>query len=380
MAEEALGCPLAGDHPRAATALIEEVVCEHGAAVLERIVGLRGSAGGTGELPAELEHVLAVIGRAAQSRPIAWAPSFGPVAELALKPAAQALANADYQAVLQFVAELGSRGELSSAKIEVGQPVELRIGARRVPCSDTLEVCAPDDESRLRVDGAGLDARLIQASSVTLGLVPSTGQSIEVQLLERPQALGLECGEPQSPTHFEEASQQLREGLDLIRGYASAWEHWVLDVLREVRMVDGSDAIMRSGSDPRSPGAIRMSFPSSPVQVAEMLVHECSHQRFHLAERLGAVVNGADVALYNSPVKQCGRPLEAILLAYHAFANVLLFYRSCIESGLDDGGYCERNIDRHGPELAELLRPLRETDGLTEVGDFLWRPLAELIQ
>jgi len=29
-------------------------------------------------------------------------------------------------------------------------------------------------------------------------------------------------------------------------------------------------------------------------------------------------------------------PIDRILLAYHAFANVLLFYRDCLASGLDD--------------------------------------------
>ncbi len=71
-----------------------------------------------------------------------------------------------------------------------------------------------------------------------------------------------------------------------------------------------------------------------------------------------------------------GRPIGAILLAFHAFANVVLFYQSCLESGLKDEGYCEANMDRHLPELELMANHLRATTSLTEAGQLLRRPLA----
>jgi HEXXH motif-containing protein len=107
-----------------------------------------------------------------------------------------------------------------------------------------------------------------------------------------------------------------------------------------------------------------------------MLVHEASHQYFHIARRLEAVHDGSDDRLFHSPVKGIGRPIDAILLAFHAFGNVVLFYRLCVDAGLDDKGYCAANAARHLAELEIMRSHIRSSRALTEVGTLLWRPLA----
>lgn len=120
-----------------------------------------------------------------------------------------------------------------------------------------------------------------------------------------------------------------------------------------------------------------MSFECDPIAVAEMLVHECAHHYFHLSSRLEPVDDGTDHSLYFSPVKNTGRPIDKILLAYHAFANVLIFYRTCLASDIQDHGYCRRNATELVPQLKQLESALRETTALTETGNSLWLPLAE---
>src|SRR6185312_15271355 len=91
-----------------------------------------------------------------------------------------------------------------------------------------------------------------------------------------------------------------------------------------------------SGSSASEPGRCHMSVRAGQVKLAEMLVHEATHQYYYLVTRLGPVDDGTDSTLYYSPVKNCYRPLAYILIAYHAFANVLLFSQRCLDAGYDD--------------------------------------------
>ena len=110
-----------------------------------------------------------------------------------------------------------------------------------------------------------------------------------------------------------------------------------------------------------------------------MLVHESSHQYFYVLQHFGSIADGSDTELYYSPVKRTGRPVTAILLAYHAFANVLLYYRECLERNLDDDGYCAKNEKQAVIELAQLECALQATPSLTPLGQALWEPLSQRI-
>jgi HEXXH motif-containing protein len=122
-----------------------------------------------------------------------------------------------------------------------------------------------------------------------------------------------------------------------------------------------------------------MSLPERPVAVAEMLVHEASHHYFHIVRRLEAVHDESDGRLYYSVVKGRERTIDLILLAFHAFANVALFYRSCMTRGLSDKGYCRKNLTRHIPELRMLLGHLKSSNAVTATGNLLWEPLAHRV-
>ncbi len=43
-----------------------------------------------------------------------------------------------------------------------------------------------------------------------------------------------------------------------------------------------------------------------------------------------------DDALYWSPYVQKNRPIDRILIAFHDFANIVLFYRKCLAAGVGD--------------------------------------------
>lgn len=173
----------------------------------------------------------------------------------------------------------------------------------------------------------------------------------------------------------------LGAALELLRNQAPAYLGWVQRVVRYIIPTQSSHVkIIESGSSNRRPGVLNISFPAKPAACAEMLVHEASHQYLYLLERLGPVEDGSDPNLYFSPIKQCGRPIRAILLAFHAFANVLLFYRMCRESDLSDGGYWATQEAQLRPQVDELAKALSMTRALTARGEALWQPVAERIR
>jgi HEXXH motif-containing protein len=64
-----------------------------------------------------------------------------------------------------------------------------------------------------------------------------------------------------------------------------------------------------------------------------------------------------------------------ILLAYHAFANVVLYYRACRSRGMEMlANLCERE-QQVRQVVAQLEQPLRQTTALTSLGRALWEPL-----
>jgi len=189
-------------------------------------------------------------------------------------------------------------------------------------------------------------------------------------------------GEPSYPCDVPAAEivASIRSAVAILRRAAPAYWPWVRRVLRGVIPVGGSNLVIRSSSSSDRPGLIGISFPAPPIAIAEMLVHESSHQYFHLLSRLQQPDDGTDTTLYYSPVRRTGRPLRGILVAYHAFANVLLFYRLTKRYRVEDGGYCAREARKLVPQLRELELPLRSSRALTMTGHALWEPLARQLQ
>jgi len=172
------------------------------------------------------------------------------------------------------------------------------------------------------------------------------------------------------------AASELAEALELLRVHAPAYLRWVDAVVRAVIPVTSGESELRSASDPAQPGVVQVSLGCGPIALAEMLVHEASHQHYHLLSRLGAVANGLDRTQYYSPFRKTHRPIDALLVTYHAFANVVLFYRQCQRAGVPgDGGECVRAEAAILPRTLQIESALVETKGLTALGDALWEPL-----
>lgn len=170
------------------------------------------------------------------------------------------------------------------------------------------------------------------------------------------------------------------EAYSMIAAASPDYMNWVTRAIRSIIPLQAPSGSMVSGSQGHRPGEVYMTDALDPIKLAEMLVHEASHQYFQIASFLGPVQDGSDAELYYSPVVEKSRPVEKILLAYHAFANVILFLRSCQDRGIGDSNFLKSNLSRLSEEVSILQKPLETSRGLTEIGNDLWRPLAERLR
>ena len=173
---------------------------------------------------------------------------------------------------------------------------------------------------------------------------------------------------PGCPWSGPQVLARCSDAVELLRVHSPRYGAWVENVIRYVLPRDGSDGMMRSASSMDWPGVISASFPCGPAALAEVLVHEASHQHLNIVRRLGPIANGDDHSLYHSPLKGVPRPIQAILVGFHAIANMCLFYRDCVDSSIDDGGYCEANLRRHREDALRMSAHLQTSTGLTEIG------------
>ena len=94
--------------------------------------------------------------------------------------------------------------------------------------------------------------------------------------------------------------------------------------------------------------------------------------------------DGKDDTLYFSPFRNTGRPIYNILITYHAFANVVLFYRTALAHGLSADETSALAVQERVKELEEKLQPLEQalqaTTSLTPLGLALWEPLRGQLQ
>ncbi|URM88975.1 HEXXH motif-containing putative peptide modification protein [Streptomyces sp. MRC013] len=172
--------------------------------------------------------------------------------------------------------------------------------------------------------------------------------------------------------------ESIDEAFGILAASSPEYLEWVERVLRHLVVCAPKPGFrVVSGSNLHAPGTVHLCHPLTPTEIAEVLVHECAHQYFYILARVGPVDDGSDGRLYWSPPVRKERPLSRVLMAYHALANVRLFYEA-VRVG---GGPGEAYVEENRPALTEAIRlldePLRGNRALTPLGRALYEPLAE---
>ena len=175
----------------------------------------------------------------------------------------------------------------------------------------------------------------------------------------------------QAPT--PEMAPQVASALALLERVAPAHAAWVCCVLKEITPLGRPAAnTIASNSSALRMGGIDLAVPADALETAEMLVHECTHQYFHMASWLGPTVV-PEAGSYYSPLKGCHRPLDRILLGYHAFGNAMMVFDRLAADGLQAD--IQVRWETVSGYLRELAVPLRDGEELSELGQALFDPL-----
>jgi hypothetical protein len=283
--------------------------------------------------------------------------------------------------------QLGSSGLSASWAATLLTPSRLRWERFLLPQADSIAANSTDTEVAIEVrlgDSRPTSVRFrrtgdSRAAAGAIDELAGVGTRNPTWLLPRPAIppgcmLGdLERRAVPSITAGEQGA--FESALSLIERHAPDYASWVQTVIRDIVVLRVSGDRMRSGSHAAWPGLVYMS-TAEPVVLAENLVHEASHQYFHLLTRVDAPDDGSDTALYFSPVVGRERPLSAILVAFHAFANVWLFLASTSRAG-DEAvrRYSEHRRRWLRPRLRSLADPLRGNAALTETGRAVFEAL-----
>lgn len=276
-------------------------------------------------------------------------------------------------------------GEPGEWQLDLGRTTRLRFGPWLLPPAELVLVRAHlgavDVELRHQNTAQCLsfqfaNGRWHTAGAERLGTVAAAGRDV---LVWNREAAVFADFDRIRPNITPEAERGLRSLWDAewrhLEKYSPSYAHWVQRVLRIVTPLEGGT--LSSGSDAAHPGLV--SIRVSDGHIAEKLVHETTHLYFHLFSRLGDVADHADPTLYYSAATKTARPARMILLAYHAFANVLLYYRDCWAHGLERQGDDKQREADLVEKVAQLEQPLRLTSSLTALGKALFVPLAERI-
>jgi hypothetical protein len=373
---ECFASPLSGD----GAAVIEEINSSY-VGIYTRLFMDRHE----GTLADETDGIIALIGLWLNLRPdfdVAWSPVFGLVRQATLF-------SLDPLSVAVLLSlHLNSMGIRSDWIARFPKPIRMRWSNIILPKAVSIHVENQKNKSDVTLDDGRSERKIVLSAAQSARYLKTKGcrwfpsvrigaKRLCIFLPDEPNNFGFET-RSESPM-LQTATKSVEQAFDLLETHAKPYFKWVTQVIREVVALRCSRGILRSNSSEDWPGKIQLSLPRRPVEVAEMLVHEASHQYFNIAQRFEAVSDGDDRKLYYSPVKGTDRPIDKILLAFHAFANVGLFYKSCIATGLDDKNYCKKNLERHLPELNELAEHLRSCNSLTNVGRALWEPLANSV-
>jgi HEXXH motif-containing protein len=284
-------------------------------------------------------------------------------------------------------------GASGAWEVELDDAVELRWDRWLLPATRRLRVESDGRRALVQLRGAEGTRAITFLREALVWHSPDyaplpnvvTGHGLHVPLLS---ASSLSAELPNSehiqrarivPSIDDATVRAFQDGFDMLAGYAPAYLPWVERVIRDIAVEIAPEDRILSGSAPDSPGLIASSI-ASPAAIGEMLVHEGAHQYYHLLTYLGPVDDGSDTSTYYSPAVRRPRPLSRILVAYHAFANVLLFYRACLKQGVQDRGYCSQNEERLRDEVAQLEAPLAGNPALTPLGRALVEPLMERLR
>lgn len=230
--------------------------------------------------------------------------------------------------------------------------------------------------ARLRPDGMALiEAGSARPAPITLARV----EHIHIIESDAGAAAVLQQAGQWFPVAWDSMRPPGRHGViagavTLLDDVAPHYAAWIRHALNFIILLPHIENRSCSGSWADASGMIYMTEPVSALEAAEILVHESSHQYFHMLERTSDVCKPGPREMFYSPPVKRDRPLDRILIAYHAFANVLIMYMAAFEQGHGDQ-YTVNRFHAFCEDVATLEGYLDRSTGLSDLGLTLFLPL-----
>lgn len=313
-----------------------------------------------------------------------WSPAVGRCLN-AIRAADDALAR---RAAAEFLLHAGANGVVGDWEIQLAKPYVFLWDAWKLPESDFLAVKHDGKGVQILTRNQGEERRVVfrpddgelRWRSDEAELLPhvNTGRGTVVFLPRR--AINPEnyddFGFPLIPEITPRQFEPFAKAFALLKERLPSFHEWVARVLRQVVIVQaGPHKYLLSGSDEGMFAVVYISDSPDILSLAEMLVHEASHQYFYLVTRLGPPHDPSSEQMFYSPFVNSMRHLDRILMAYHAFGNVYVFYRSYL--GLDEEAreVCLKRMGRTLEDLKSVEGHIRDSSELTPIGSALAEPL-----
>lgn len=299
----------------------------------------------------------------------------------------ESLTNGDtlsaQRAAASFLLHCGAQGVSGDWELRFDQPSLFLWGSYLLPESERLIVNHKQDTVRIlsEINGSKHESRLHRIAETgawrseeltQLPLVADDGYA--VTLLPDRAAPQLECDSPTLSQISSATHESIAQALGLLRALAPRYRDWVTRVLRRLIVVAAPQAGIMSGNLHGYYSMFYISDSRDPLVIGEMMVHEASHQYFHSVTSLEDVADLTDPTTYYSPFVRRQRTIDRLLLAYHAFANVYLYYREC---GASQDHHERASAERRTvyKDLSVVEETLMTSDKLTPTGRALIEPL-----
>jgi HEXXH motif-containing protein len=188
---------------------------------------------------------------------------------------------------------------------------------------------------------------------------------------------------PGESGRFDDAVSEIAAAMSLIREKVPQYGPWCERFLRHVHVIGKHENdVSFSRSAASRPGYVVASAPMPVALQAEMLVHECTHQYYFLLELLTRVpVDPESRDRYYSPLAKRERPLERVLVAYHAAANMAIFHSGLLRTCPTDGALSKERLSVLKSANMQMLETIsRNAQHLTVNANAFWQHSRSLVE
>lgn len=294
------------------------------------------------------------------------------------------------QVAAEFLLHSAAKGAIGDWEVRMAKPCVLLWDCWLLPACDYLAVRSTGDTALIQTKTEGSERQIIFHRDAGNGLrwysdqaerLPSISTNRAAVVLLPQRAINPEnhndCGFPLVSEITTRIYESFVQAFAHLKEYAPSYYTWVARILRWIVVVRaGAQKYPRSGSQEGLCGMVCISDSQDILSLGEMLVHETTHNYCYLAGRLGFLTDRLNEQLYYSPFLNAMRPLEAILVTYHAYANVYFYYRSYLNTAPDSRDICVERMKVILEDLKAIEGPIvKNCDQLTPIGAALTEPL-----